>query len=331
MFGRILVAGGNSFSGSNFAAEMLHKGYEVLSISRSERVSNIFLPENWAFKDKIEVPFEQIDLNACDEKLRDILNDFKPELVVNFAAQGMVAESWERPLDWYKTNVLSQINFHDALRECTNLKRYIHVTTPEVYGSTDGWTKESFIFRPSTPYAASRAACDMHLLTYFQGHNFPVLFTRAANVYGAGQQLYRIIPRAIIAALTGKKLDLHGGGQSKRSFIHIKDVVRATHKIASLGEVGQSYHISTNNLMSISSIVEQVAKLYGLTLSDICTIGPERLGKDHSYMLDSSKLRSSLGWKENVSFLDGLLEVKEWIETNLTEIKTMSLSYQHKV
>ena len=116
-----------------------------------------------------------------------------------------VAESWLNPLDWYKTNLIAQVKLHDILRTNKELKRYVHVSTPEVYGSKNGWLKESYNFSPSTPYAASRAACDLHLITYLNGHNFPVLFTRAANVYGPGQQLYRIIPKCILACISGKK------------------------------------------------------------------------------------------------------------------------------
>ena len=331
MFERILVVGGNSFSGAHFAAEMAGRGQDVLSISRSDRVSNLFLPENWAYEKKLTVPFKRINLNTDFEELNDLVNDFRPELVVNFAAQGMVAESWDRPIDWYQTNVLSQIKLHDVLRRSSELKRYIHVTTPEVYGSSEGWVKENIFFKPSTPYAASRAACDMHLLTYFNGHNFPVIFTRAANVYGAGQQLYRIIPRAIVAALTGQKLNLHGGGLSERSFIHIKDVVDATYKVATSGKLGECYHISTNEINSIADFVDQIARVFGLRLGDICKVGTERLGKDHSYMLDSSKIRTELGWANKITFQEGIQDVKAWIENNLSEIKTMPLNYKHKV
>jgi dTDP-glucose 4,6-dehydratase len=331
MFERILVVGGNSFSGSHFAAELVNKGQNVLSISRSDRVSSLFLPEKWNFSKKISVPFKKIDLRTDTEELYDLVNDFRPELVVNFAAQGMVAESWERPIDWYQTNVLAQISFHDVLRGSHEFKRYVHVTTPEVYGNCDGWVKENIFYKPSTPYAASRASCDLHLLTYFNGHNFPVVFTRAANVYGAGQQLYRIIPRAIIAALTGQKLNLHGGGLSERSFVHIKDVVDATYQVATSGILGECYHISTNKIISISNLVEEVAKIFGLRLEDICEFGKERLGKDHSYMLDSAKIRSELDWKDTISLEEGLLDVKTWVVENLTEINSMSLNYEHKV
>ena len=103
----------------------------------------------------------------------------------------------------------------------------------------------------SSPYAVSRAACDLHLLSFFKAYGFPAIFTRAANVYGAGQQLYRIIPRALMAALTGTKLDLHGGGHSQRCFIHIDDVCTGTEQIALNGVPGEAYHLSTTEPISI--------------------------------------------------------------------------------
>ena len=166
--------------------------------------------------------FEQIDLNKDLEKLISLIDNYEPQYIVNFAAQGMVAQSWLNPTHWYKTNVVSQVALHDVLRKKNFLKKYVHVTTPEVYGSTDeGWIKESFNFNPTTPYAVSRAACDMHLLSFLKAYDFPVVFTRAANVYGPGQQLYRVIPRALLSTLTGKSFNLNGGGLSKRSFIYI--------------------------------------------------------------------------------------------------------------
>ena len=164
-----LVIGSNSFSGSNFVNHLLKNKFNVVGVSRSKELDERFLPYTWK-KSKFDedvfekFSFRQIDLNKDQKELFDLIEEKKPSYIVNFAAQGMVAESWLNPHHWYKTNLLSQVTFHDYLRKCKFLKRYIHITTPEVYGSTDqGWIKESFNFAPSTPYAVSRAACDLHL------------------------------------------------------------------------------------------------------------------------------------------------------------------------
>src|SRR5207245_8557556 len=122
------------------------------------------------------------------------------------------------------TDAVSTVGVHARLRAFNFLKKYVHITTPEVYGSTVGFIDESAPFNPSTPYAVSRAAGDMSLKTYHANYGFPVVYTRAANVFGPGQQLYRIVPRTILSIKLGRKLQLDGGGSSQRSFIHISDV-----------------------------------------------------------------------------------------------------------
>jgi dTDP-glucose 4,6-dehydratase len=212
--------------------------------------------------------FHQVDLNSGLNTIAEIVSKHQVEFIFNFAAQSMVAQSWNSPEDWYQTNVVSLSLLGNLLVKEKSIKKFVHFTTPEVYGSTSGWLKESFNFAPSTPYAISRAAGDWHLKTLFENNGFPVIFTRAANVYGSGQQLYRIIPKTILSALTGKKLSLHGGGKSIRSFIHINDVSTALIAIMNSGEVGQSYHISTNEMISIFDLVQELATLLGVEVND---------------------------------------------------------------
>ena len=252
-------------------------------------------------------------------------------MVVNFAAQGMVAESWLNPTHWYRTNVLSQVALHDFLRQKPFLKKYVHVTTPEVYGSTDGgWIREDTHFSPSTPYAVSRAACDLHLMSFYKAYAFPVVFTRAANVYGPGQQLYRIIPRAILSARTGHPMQLHGGGYSERSFIHIHDVVRATLRLALQADPGTTWHLSTREAISIRALVEKICELNGVNFSSIVEESGERLGKDQSYLLDSSSIRETFSWSDQVSLDDGLADTMAWVDDHLAQLKGLPWSYQHK-
>ncbi|MGZ3159261.1 MAG: GDP-mannose 4,6-dehydratase, partial [Burkholderiaceae bacterium] len=292
---RFLVIGSNSFSGAYFVKYLLENGNEVIGVSRSLEPHDVLLPYKWQ-PNQDRFSFRQIDLNHQLDELIQMLKEFQPEYVVNFAAQGMVAQSWETPQDWYQTNVVGQVKLHDQLRKLSFLKKYVHVTTPEAYGSTDGWIKESFHFAPSTPYAVSRAACDLHLMSFFKAYQFPVCFTRAANVYGPGQQLYRIMPRAMLYARLGKKMQLHGGGHSIRSFIHMKDVSDATYRIAIDGVAGDSYHISTPDTVSIRELVEKVCALTGTPFADLAVVSEDRLGKDQAYLLDSAKIRKELGW-----------------------------------
>lgn len=329
MKNRFLIIGSNSFSGAQFIKYLLQNDYEVVGISRSEEINAVYLPYKW---EKLEenFRFHQIDINHQLDELIEIMVDFKPEYIVNFAAQGMVAQSWETPQDWYQTNVVAQVKLHDQLRKLKFIKKYVHVTTPEAYGSTEGWIKESFLFSPSTPYAVSRAACDLHLMSFFKAYQFPVVFTRAANVYGPGQQLYRIIPRTMLYARLGKKMNLHGGGLSIRSFIHMNDVSSATLKIATIGIPGESYHISTNDKISIRGLVEKICDLTSTSFSDLVNVSDDRLGKDQAYLLDSNKLRNDFSWQDEIGLNEGLTDTLTWVDNNLDLLEKLPADYIHK-
>ena len=324
-----LIIGSNSFSGSQFIKYLLANGDNVIGVSRSEEINDVYLPYKWGNFHGI-FKFYSIDINNQLAELVEILNDFKPEYIVNFAAQGMVAQSWETPQDWYQTNVVGQVKLHDQLRKLKFIKKYVHVTTPEAYGSTDGWIKESFNFAPSTPYAVSRAACDLHLMSFFKAYNFPVVFTRAANVYGPGQQLYRIIPRTMLYARLGKKMKLHGGGLSTRSFIHMDDVSAATFKIALDGIPGDSYHISTNETITIRGLVEKICELTNANFSELVEVSEDRLGKDQAYLLDSTKLRENFTWQDKINLEQGLIDTLSWVDNNIEILKSLPADYIHK-
>jgi dTDP-glucose 4,6-dehydratase len=323
----ILIIGSNSFSGASFAEFALKLGARVLGTSRSHEPNDAFLPYKW--HDHANFKFYPLDLNKHLAEITALMQEFKPAYVVNFAAQSMVGESWQNPGDWFTTNVVSTIKFHDELRKCDFLKRYVHVSTPEVYGSCSGFVGEDFPFNPSTPYAVSRAAADMSLRTFCAAYNFPVVTTRAANVYGPGQQLYRIIPRTILFILLGRKLQLHGGGVSTRSFIHIRDVCDATYKIMQHGRNGDTYHISTSEVVSIRALVECICRKLEVKFEDHVEMVGERMGKDSAYHLDSTKLRTELAWQDHIALEQGLDECIAWVQSNLKILKTQPFDYQH--
>ena len=325
---KIVVIGSNSFSGASFIRYALEQGVEVIGISRSPEAERSFLPYKWLKQSNFI--FFELDLNHDLNKIMEIINSEKPDYVINFAAQSMVAQSWDHPEHWFMTNVVSTVKFHDQLRHCNFLKKYVHISTPEVYGSCEGFIKESTSYNPSTPYAVSRAAADMSLQSFFNAYQFPVVFTRAANVYGPGQQLYRIIPRTILFIMLGKTLQLHGGGISTRSFIHMKDVSEATLSIARKSPPGEIYHISTNTIISIHDLVKLICDTMNESFDKLAKVGKERLGKDAAYLLDSAKIRNNLGWEEKISLKEGIEEVIKWVESNLEELKKQPYEYIHK-
>jgi dTDP-glucose 4,6-dehydratase len=325
----ILILASNSFSGSSFVAHLLTAGYKVIGVSRSAEISSVFslYKNNKNYKNFI---FKQADLNKDLNVISEIVIKHQIEYIFNFAAQSMVAQSWDSPEDWYQTNVVSLSLLGNLLVKEKSIKKFVNFTTPEVYGSTRGWLKESFNFVPSTPYAVSRAAGDWHLKCLFENYGFPVIFTRAANVYGPGQQLYRIIPRTILSALTGQKLPLHGGGKSIRSFIHIDDVSSALEAIMKSGVSGDSYHISTNEMISIFELVKSLADLLKVDVEELVERGAERPGKDFAYQLSSEKMREELGWVDKIDLNAGLASTLDWAKLNLGILRDLPINYQHK-
>jgi len=302
----------------------------VIGISRSEEPNIAFLPYRWEVDQDSPFQFHQLDLNQQMPQVESLLQEFKPDYVINFAAQGMVAQSWDNPDHWYQTNVVAMSKLHESLRRLKGLTRYVHVTTPEVYGSCEGNVTEDHPFNPSTPYAVSRAACDMSLMAYYRAYEFPVVFTRAANVFGPGQQLYRIIPRTILAINTKKKLPLHGGGHSERSFIHIEDVIQGTLLVARSGDLGKTYHLATDSLITIRDLVRRICEIMGVSFETVVEESDERLGKDKSYRLDYSRAKTELEWEPRKTLDEGLVETIKWVNDNLTQLRQEPWEYQHK-
>lgn len=325
----ILVIGSNSFSGSNFINFLLTKGFNVIGVSRSSEIETVFRP--YATNPNLEnFSYIQLNINSEYKEIADLVNKYKIEFVFNFAAQSMVAQSWNSPEHWYNTNVVGVSNLCNLLRNQKVIKKFVQFTTPEVYGSINGWQTESFNFDPSTPYAVSRAAGDWHLKCLFESYGFPAIFIRTANVYGPGQKLYRIIPKALLSALTGNKLPIEGGGKSIRSFIHINDVSRALFAIMVDGKIGDTYHISTNELVSIYDLIIQISSLLEINFDQLVEQAPERPGKDFIYQLSSRKIRTELGWNDEIPLQAGLTDTLQWVKLNLDYLRMLPIFYEHK-
>ena len=233
-----------------------NRGSRSWASADRRNLPDCLLPYKWGLPAKMR--FLQADLNADLDRIMTVVEGWRPQYVVNYAAQGMVAQSWSDPGQWFQTNTLAMVRLHDRLRKCTFLEKYLQISTPEVYGSTAGIVREDAQYNPSTPYAASKAACDLSLISFLKGYGFPVVFTRSANVCGPGQQLYRVIPKTVISVLSGKRLRLEGGGQSRRSFIHIRDVVEGQMQALLRGRPGDIFHLSTNRIASIREVVAMI-------------------------------------------------------------------------
>lgn len=321
----------NSFTGAHFVDHMLSStDAEVLGVSRSDEYNQAFLPYRYQKELSSRFAFHRLDVNQDLPQILSLADSFRPDLVVNFAAQGEVRNSWNWPEEWFETNCMSVVRLTDALRQRDYLSRYVAISTPEVYGNTGLNTVENETYSPGTPYAVSKLAGDLHVQSLEKRYGFPAVFTRSANLYGIHQQLYRIIPRTVIYLKIGQQLTLHGGGKAERAFIHARDVANATLLAATHGRSGDVFHVAPEGeLRSIASVVRLVCEMVGAEFEASVEMIDENFGQDARFSMDASKARRELGWKAQVSFEDGVDEVIRWVNDNWELIAKQSLDYVH--
>lgn len=328
---KAFVLASNSFTGAHFVDYLLSETeVQVSGVSRSSEYDKAYLPYRYGKEPGERFQFHQLDVNRDLERIMELADRMKPDLVVNFAAQGEVRNSWNWPVEWYETNCMSVVRLSEALRERDYVQRYVSVSTPEVYGKTGLDIVENETYRPSTPYAVSKLAGDLHLQAIQKRFDFPVVYTRSANLYGIHQQLYRIIPRTVIYLKLGKTLTLHGGGKTERAFVHARDVARATYLAAAKAESGEVFHVAPEGeLRSIASVVQMICGMMGKRFEDAVEMTEENFGQDARFSLDASKARRELGWETQVSFEEGVEEVVRWISDNWKLISRETLDYVH--
>jgi dTDP-glucose 4,6-dehydratase len=325
---KVLVIGSNSFSGSDYIDLLLESGYEVMGVSRSPEKSPVFLP----YKKEVHpnFSFHQIDLNHDLEKLIRLLDSFHPDYVVNFAAQSEVAPSWEHPDHWFQTNAVALTRLANVLKDRKWIQKYVHISSPEVYGTCTGNVLEDAPLNPSTPYAASKAAGDLSLFTFYKNFKLPLVMIRATNVYGPCQQLFKIIPRTILSLKQGKKIQLHGGGNAIKSYIHIRDVSNGERLAMEKGLIGQIYHLSPDGGIAVKDAVQSICDQMGYSFAKMTESVQERLGQDKAYVIDSTKARKEWNWAPQISFQEGVSQTIRWVEANYEYLRQQPLDYVHK-
>jgi len=324
-----VVIGSNCFTGSHIVDALLdNSDHRVIGVSRSPEYHSIFLP--YKRRQTPNFVFHQIDLAREFEALEKLLDKEEPSVVINVAALSEVALSNERPVEYFETNTVSMVKLANYLRRRSFLKRYVHISSAEIFGSCSKPVIEEDLFNPSTPYAISKAAMDMCLNTLIANFGFPATLIRSTNVYGKHQQLFKIIPRTVIYLKLGKTIELHGGGIAVKSFIHIRDVVRGILLALERGKPG-TYHFTVPSDQSVAAVVRQVCKQMGRDFDKSTRIVGERVGQDARYWLDCAKAERELGWKARVSFEEGIQEVIDWIESNWETVVHEPHVYTHKV
>lgn len=326
---KVVVIGSNSFSGSDYIDHLLEVGgYEVLGVSRSKEKSPLFLP--YKRHGDASFAFFQADLNQDLDLLEAKLDAFRPDYIVNFAAQSEVGPSWDNPDHWFQTNAVAITRLANRLKDKVYLKKYVHISSPEVYGTCEGIVKEDAPVNPSTPYAASKAAGDMSLFTFAKNCNFPLVMIRATNVYGSHQQLFKIIPRTIIYLKQGKTIGLHGGGTAVKSYIHIRDVSEGERQVMEYGKIGEIYHLSPKEGVSVKTVVQTICDKLGVDFEKCTETAPERLGQDKAYVIDSEKAKKEFDWEPKISLEEGIRDAIDHINKHFDEITAQTLEYVHK-
>lgn len=328
---RYLILGSNSFSGGWMVETILARDphAHVIGVSRSPEKSALHLP--YRARRCPSFVFHQLDVNRDTSALCALIDDVRPAYVINFAAQGEVGTSWTYPDQWFETNAVGVVKVAHHLRGKPFLTRYVHISTPEVYGSCVDAT-EDHPLDPSTPYAASKAAGDLFLLTLAKECQFPVTIVRSTNVYGIHQQLYRIIPRTVLYLHLGRTIELHGGGRAVKSYIHITDVCDGIWRVLRHGGApGTIYHFAPREHQAIHEVVERICVLMGVDVSRAVRATAERPGQDAAYILDTAKARAELGWNARIPFAVGLRDMVSWLRTHAEELSREPLAYAHQV
>lgn len=271
--------------------------------------------------------YHQIHVVYEQDRLFELFDAERPEVIISFAAQGEGAVSWSKSWRFYETNTTALARMTEELIKRNYLERWIQIGTSELYGSCDFAANEDTPIRPSSPYAVSKAAGDLHLLSISKVLKFPMNIIRPSNAYAPGQLLHRVIPKAMLCGLTGQKLPLHGGGRARKSYIHARDLARAIYLVSEKAPLGAVYNAGPPKPISIRDLVAKVAEGMGMSLEQLCEITEDRLGQDSQYWLDSSRIKRDVDWEPQISLEEGVKEMIAWGREYLDFLRTVSTDY----
>lgn len=257
--------------------------------------------------------YYQAAIGSQNGTVHKVLNLEQPEVIVNLCAQGEGAASFG-PEAWmfYRTNCAYLAQLCETLRKREWLQRFIHISTSELYGSTDKPASEDDPIRATSPYSISKAAFDQHLQVLHRVHGFRMNIVRPSNCITIGQQLHRIVPRALLAAMGGRRLRLEGGGVARKSFLDSEDLAKGLLLICENGAIGQTFNVGPQNPVSVLEVVQICAEVTGVPFESFVDIVPSRTGEDSQYWLDSSKVRS-LGWEQTITLMHGIERMRDWV------------------
>jgi dTDP-glucose 4,6-dehydratase len=309
---RILVTGGSGFIGSNFIKLVLkkHSNYTIINLDKLTYAGN---PDNLLDLKK-EPRYLFIKGDICD---KNIVNKTaaRVDAIVNFAAETHVDRSILDPEAFINTNIRGTYTLLEAAKKF-RVKRYLQVSTDEVYGSISGGSfTEKSPLNPSSPYSASKASADMLVNSYYTTFKLPVMITRSSNNFGPYQYPEKFIPLFLTNAMENKACPLYGDGKNVRDWLYVSDNCEAIDLVLNKGKIGEVYNISSGNEVSNIKLAEQILRSARKPRTLIRKI-TDRKGHDRRYSLDSTKLRRELSWRPKAGFKEALEETLNWYRDN---------------
>ena len=319
---RIIVTGGLGFIGSNLIDLLLKKNFQVINIDKVTYSSNFYNTKE--YKNNKNYKFIKCDLNNKN-KLQKILNKFKPVCIFNLAAETHVDRSIDGPENFIKSNILGVFNLLEIFKKYSkknSKSKLIHISTDEVYGDVlKGRSNEDYPYKPSSPYAASKASSDHLVYSYVRTYKLPAIITNCSNNYGPKQHPEKLLPKLIYNIIKNKSLPIYGKGLNSREWIYVTDHCEALIKIFQKGKVGNFYNIGSNinktNIEIVKSLIKIAKKNIKIGKNVKINFVKDRPGHDVRYALNSKKIAKKIKWKPKINLNEGINLTFKWYLNNL--------------
>ena len=315
---KVIVTGGLGFIGSNLINLLLSKKYKVLNIDKVSYASNFY--NTVKFKNNKNYKFVKCDLNNI-KNLEKIIDKFKPQAIFNVAAETHVDRSIDGPKNFIFSNIIGTFNILEILRKSKKKIKLVHISTDEVYGDViKGRSKEDDAYKPSSPYAASKASSDHLIYSYIRTYKIDANITNCSNNFGPNQHPEKLIPKLIYNIINNKKLPIYGKGVNSREWIYVEDHCEAILKVYKSGKPGEFYNIGSNyninNLTVVKKLISVAKKKIKLGNNVKIIFVQDRPGHDMRYAINSNKIKKNLKWKPKTNFMSGLEKTFDWYLNN---------------
>ena len=330
---KIIVTGGLGFIGSNLIDILIKKKFFVINLDKITYSSNFYNTKN--FKNLKNYKFIKCDIS--NKKILNILNKYKPSCIFNLAAETHVDRSIDNPDNFIKSNIVGVYNLLECFKNFSkrNKSKLVHISTDEVYGDVlNGRSSEIYQYKPSSPYAASKAASDHLVSSYVRTYKINAVITNCSNNYGPNQHPEKLIPKLIYNILKNKKLPIYGKGLNSREWIYVKDHCEALIKVYQKGKAGNFYNIGSNKNLSNLEVTKKLLKIaknkINIGKNVKINFVKDRPGHDVRYALNSNKIKKELNWKPKINFSEGIKLTFDWYYNNKMYYNSLKKKDIHK-